>query len=412
MIEITSSPVGRVTLIEVKGRVDSISAPELDAALRQEIDNGHKAIVLDLAGVDYMSAAGLRVLRYVHTTLGKVRISRPSVRIREVLQITGLDTSYQLHENRVDAIHALTPVTNAHTHLELGWLANYRPGVGGAPFFEWIVGLVQRRRAVGDKLTATCTKAIEAGIQSLLDSGTTVVGDISGTGLSVSPLLESGLKGVVYLEVIGSNLDFGTKTLNWARTIVDKWRAKERNGMRLGVSIHSPYSVHPDLWKQGLDYIRKEALPLCIHVAESQAERDYLLNGTLTDMDIYYRGLGLEGVPSPKKTPVHYLEDLGALELKPLLVHAVEVDVSDIQRIKKSGSAVVHCPRSNLRLRCNRMPLEKFLDASVPVYFGTDSLSSSPSLNVLDELEVAAALHYGKVRPELLENLVHQTLPV
>jgi anti-anti-sigma factor len=412
MIEIVSASVGRVTLIEVKGRVDSINAPELDAALQQEISNGHKQVILDLAGVEYMSAAGLRVLRHIYTTLGNVRISRPSERIREVLQITGLDTTYQIHENQVDAIHALTPVTNAHTHLELGWLANYCPSVGGAPFMEWIVGLIDRRRALGDKLTLTSTKAIEAGIQSLLDAGTTVVGDISGTGLSIAPLLESGLKGVVYLEVIGSNLDFANKTLVWARTIIDKWRSKERNGMKLGITIHTPYSVHPEVWTKALDYVCKEALPLCIHVAESKAERDYLLTGESPEMDIYYRYPGLERVPSPKKTPVQYLDDLGALELKPLLIHAIEVDDEDIQRIKRSGSAVVHCPRSNLRLRCNRMPLEKFIEAGVPVYFGTDSLSSTPSLNVLDELEVAAALHHGKVKPQTLEGLVHQTLPI
>jgi cytosine/adenosine deaminase-related metal-dependent hydrolase len=57
------------------------------------------------------------------------------------------------------------------------------------------------------------------------------------------------------------------------------------------------------------------------------------------------------------------------------------------------------------------MPLEKYLAQGVPVYLGTDSLSSSPSLDVLDELEVAAALHYGKVQPEIIERLIHQPLP-
>jgi len=72
---------------------------------------------------------------------------------------------------------------------------------------------------------------------------------------------------------------------------------------------------------------------------------------------------------------------------------------------------VVHCPRSNLRLRCGRMPLEQYLAQGVPVYLGTDSLSSSPSLDVFDELEVAAALHHDSVEPEAIERLIHQPMP-
>jgi 5-methylthioadenosine/S-adenosylhomocysteine deaminase len=90
----------------------------------------------------------------------------------------------------------------------------------------------------------------------------------------------------------------------------------------------------------------------------------------------------------------------------------VQVDTDDVKRIKASGSRVVHCPRSNLRLRCGRMPLEKFLAADVPVYLGTDSLGSSPSLNILDEMEVAVALHHGQVEAHEVERLVYTPFDV
>jgi 5-methylthioadenosine/S-adenosylhomocysteine deaminase len=115
--------------------------------------------------------------------------------------------------------------------------------------------------------------------------------------------------------------------------------------------------------------------------------------------------------PSPHMSPIQYLEESGALELKPLLVHVVHVDDGDIQRIKRSDSAVVHCPRSNLRLRCGRMPLEKFVASHVPVYMGTDSLGSSPSLDVRDEIEVAVALHWGRVPPAEIVALARKPMP-
>jgi len=302
-------------------------------------------------------------------------------------------------------------ITNAHTHLELGWLADYCPTVTGSDFVPWIVGLIERRIKLGDTWEPSVEAAVEAGIQALIDSGVTEVGDISLTGKSIGPLLESSLKGIVYVEVLGMKAEESDNILNRAIAIIDQWRPRERSDMRVGLTIHSPYSVHPTLWQKSLDYARREELPLCIHMAEGPDEFTFMTKGTGPLVEGYHRRFGGTEFPCPGVTPTRYLEDVGALALKPLLVHAVQVDDGDIERIKDSGSSVVHCPRSNLRLRCGRMPLELFMAYDVPVYLGTDSLSSSPSLNICDELEVAIALHYGKVKPEAIENLLHRPMP-
>ena len=49
------------TIIEVSGRLDTITAPELEKAIAEDID-GTKNLVLDIKGVEYISSAGLRVL--------------------------------------------------------------------------------------------------------------------------------------------------------------------------------------------------------------------------------------------------------------------------------------------------------------------------------------------------------------
>jgi cytosine/adenosine deaminase-related metal-dependent hydrolase len=179
--------------------------------------------------------------------------------------------------------------------------------------------------------------------------------------------------------------------------------------MRVGLTIHTPYTTHPLMWQKALDYARAEKLPLCIHIAESPAEYEFMTQYTGAIAEHHKK---LEGdFASPMTTPIRYLEDIGALDLKLLLIHAVQVDDDDIRRIKASGSSVVHCPRSNLLLQCGRMPLEKYLEQGVPVYMGTDSLGSSPSLNVLDEVETAVALHWGKVQPQAIEDLLYQEMP-
>jgi anti-anti-sigma factor len=115
MMEVKVSPVGRG--LRGSDGAWTVSAPQLNTVLERELKNDRSRIILDLAGVNYMSAAGLRVIRALHDQSGSVHIARPSVRVREIMQMTGLDTVYRMYETRVNAIHALTPVTNAHTHL-------------------------------------------------------------------------------------------------------------------------------------------------------------------------------------------------------------------------------------------------------------------------------------------------------
>lgn len=295
-------------------------------------------------------------------------------------------------------------LTNAHTHLELTWAASCLPPITGDSFTNWIIGTFGgASRALGDQREATYRKAVEDGIQILLDAGTTQVGDISVSGLSIEPLLESGLSGVVYVEVIGVTPTMGEEYMARARALIEKYRPRERNGMRIGLTLHTPYSVTPPTWQKGLEYARKEALPLCIHAAESTEELEWFMGGTGVFVETYKRNNAT--FTSRAMSPIQYMDETGALDLKPLLVHVVQVDDDDIRRIARSGSPVVHCPRSNIRLKCGRMPLEKFLAAGVDVYIGTDSLASSPSLDVRDEIEFAVALHWDKVSPAEIEIL-------
>lgn len=108
MIDINVSEVEHVTLVQVQGRVDSMNANQLGEALSGEIDGGHTRLVLDLSGVDYMSSAGLRelvnALKKVKRVTGDMRIAQPSERVREVLEMAGLDTIFQIYPTQGEAV--------------------------------------------------------------------------------------------------------------------------------------------------------------------------------------------------------------------------------------------------------------------------------------------------------------------
>ena len=76
--------------IAVSGRVDTVTAPELEAALKF---GNATCVVLDLANVPYMSSAGLRLLLSAHKTMmgngGELQVANAQESVREVLDITG-----------------------------------------------------------------------------------------------------------------------------------------------------------------------------------------------------------------------------------------------------------------------------------------------------------------------------------
>lgn len=111
MIDVNISGQGDVTLVEVRGRIDSMNANQLGEALSDQIDAGSIYIVLDLSGVDYMSSAGLReivsTLKKIKRAGGDMQLAQPSERVREVLEMAGLDTIFQIHSSQADAANSL-----------------------------------------------------------------------------------------------------------------------------------------------------------------------------------------------------------------------------------------------------------------------------------------------------------------
>lgn len=108
MVDIKVSELKRVTLVEVRGRIDSTNADELGKVLNDSIEAGRNQLVLDLSGVEYMSSAGLREmvasLKRVRKGTGDLRLANPSDRVTEVLELAGLDTIFDVYDTQVEAV--------------------------------------------------------------------------------------------------------------------------------------------------------------------------------------------------------------------------------------------------------------------------------------------------------------------
>jgi 5-methylthioadenosine/S-adenosylhomocysteine deaminase len=301
-------------------------------------------------------------------------------------RIAGIGPAAELGDGeRFEGAVILPGFVNAHSHLEYAVYAGFGDGL---PFDRWILVHVERKGRIGwDEFVAIA----RAGAAECLSSGITTVGDASFSGAAAVACAELGLRAIVYLEVFG-------RTAEQVETRFAPNRARIAEHLservRLGVSPHAPYTCSPELYTACLEL----RLPVATHLAESEAEEQWLRHGTgawepLADML----------PPPPGETAVRHLATHGVLGPQVLAAHCVTVDDEEIRLLAEHDVAVAHCPRSNAILGCGIAPLRAMLDAGLRVGLGTDSPASTPSFDVFEELRTAVyTARAREARPDAL----------
>jgi 5-methylthioadenosine/S-adenosylhomocysteine deaminase len=259
---------------------------------------------------------------------------------------------------------------NCHSHLEYAVYAGFGDGL---PFVPWI-GLHIRRK---DVLDLEDMRAIaRVGAWECLRSGVTTIGDCSFAGATAEAAAEIGLAAIVFLEVFGRD-ESALSRFAQNRARIEP-ALSER--VRLGVSPHAPYTCSVEVFTACAEL----GLPMQTHIAESPAERPWLVEGTGD-----WTPLADFLVPPPGTTGTRLLADAGLLGPRLSAAHCVHVDGEEIALLAEHGVGVAHCPRSNGILGCGTAPLAELLDAGVDVGIATDSPASTPSFDLFEEMRTA-----------------------
>jgi anti-anti-sigma factor len=107
-MDVREETAGDVTVMNVAGRIDSTTAPELGRALAEALSAARNRLVLDLRATDYLSSAGLRVLllasKQINEARGKFVLCALNDRVKEVLQVSGFDSILTLCAGRDEAL--------------------------------------------------------------------------------------------------------------------------------------------------------------------------------------------------------------------------------------------------------------------------------------------------------------------
>jgi cytosine/adenosine deaminase-related metal-dependent hydrolase len=293
--------------------------------------------------------------------------------------------------------------------------------------------LVQQRR---EGTRTGHLHAIQRGIDASLSAGTTLLGDISSGGQSWMPLLRSPLRATVFAELIGLRPARAVETATAARQFLewcggaagtpdmttDSEPAQESLAFEDGpellafpalaatgdterliasVSPHAPYSTHPLLYELASRW--QGFAPLATHLAETPEELRLLehQNGPLRKF-LQEIGAWDESWKPLGSSPMDYITGPAARRRQWLIAHGNCLSEAEIHRLAPAGSAiaaccgrcdaepgrvaVAYCPRTHFFFGRPQHPYAQMLKAGVPVCLGTDSLASTSSLSVLDEM--------------------------
>jgi cytosine/adenosine deaminase-related metal-dependent hydrolase len=264
----------------------------------------------------------------------------------------------------------LPGLVNAHTHLDLTGMYGLAPP--GPDFVGWLREVISHRR---QQTPEQIGEDIREGITKSLHAGTTLIGDISGDGLSWPLLAKTPLRSVVFREMLGLTKERAERSWQAAQQWLGESLATPT--CRPGLSPHAPYSARVSLIKAAAGV----GLPFAVHLAETQAERELLVDHAGPFVS-FLQELGVWDPLGLAKSPEHVIR-LAVGNGPTLFVHANYLAAT--AAIPPNGS-VVFCPRTHHAFGHPLHPVADLLARGVRVALGTDGLSSNPDLSILNEM--------------------------
>lgn len=156
--------------------------------------------------------------------------------------------------------------------------------------------------------------------------------------------------------------------------LVDIWHGAADGRLAAAVSCSAPHRVTKDYFEQLSVLSRERDLPFFVHILETKTQRVF-------------------GEEKLGKSLVRHVHDLGLLDERMLVIHAIWVDDADIALLGGSGCTVAHNPVCNMRLGSGIMPFRRLRRAGVPVALGTDEATVDDTHNLWLAAKAAGLIH-------------------
>ena len=301
-------------------------------------------------------------------------------------------------------VAVLPGMVNAHAHLELSWMRGRIAETDDFP--AWIRSVIGWMRQSSGR-TAEVAAAVGAAVEEARLCGTALIGDISNTLMTSEALRDGDMAALVFHELVGFPSSQAQGIIEGAIGRLE--RAPGSEMLRHTLGPHAPYSVSPALFGAIRSVLKGDPFARSsVHLGESQAEIQFLQEGTGPWRDLLEElGTWDPAWVAPKCGPVEYLERMGFLDDRLLVVHGVQFTEAELARVAAKGVTLVTCPRGNLRTGAGVPPISDFYESGARIAVGTDSLAGVPDLNVFSELA-----ELRRLAPEVPARLLLETATI
>ncbi|MCB1842480.1 MAG: TRZ/ATZ family hydrolase, partial [Halioglobus sp.] len=268
--------------------------------------------------------------------------------------------------------HVLLPgLINCHGHAAMSLLRGY---ADDQPLMPWLQEHIWPAESahVSEAFVADGT---ELAIAEMLRSGTTTFSDMYFfPNACAATAQRAGIRCQITFPVF----DFPTAWGRDADDYISKGLAlrdscKHSSLVKVGFGPHAPYTVCEENLAKVATYAAELDAVVHIHLHETGAEV-------------------LQAVEATGERPLDTLHRLGLLGPRTQCVHMTDLGTQDMTLLAETGSHVVHCPLSNMKLASGTCPVSELQRRGVNVALGTDSAASNNSLNLFVEMQMAALL--------------------
>lgn len=300
-----------------------------------------------------------------------------------------------------DRLIAIPGMINAHCHSPANLVRGMMPG---RPLEIW---RTYYRASLRDMREEDFYASALLGGMEMLKNGATTVLDhffgnqacrFMGAGAAIQAMRDLGLRHVVALTLSDKNyaetipLD---NSVPQASDEIQRMSASEAKSTEAWMddceefieAFHAPEKLTiacpgPSAVQRCTDRLligsaelaRERKLPIHVHLAETKPQ-------AVMGRRIYGTSL------------LRHLDEIGVLDERMSLAHAIWVEPEDIELFASRGATPVHNPASNLRIGSGFAPVKEYIRAGVNVALGTDGAASNDGQNMFDAIRLSTLIH-------------------
>lgn len=276
------------------------------------------------------------------------------------------------------------------THIHLCQTI-FRGAADDLALIDWLKQRVWPMEAAHTAVSITASARL--GIAELIKGGTTcalTMETVNHTTAVFEVVEESGFRATVGKcmmdkgdEVPSALQEQTANSIDESLALLEQWHGRADGRIRYCFAPRFAISCTRELLERVAELARARGVMVHTHASENRIE-----------CELVEQESGLRNIT--------YLNSLGLTGRHVALAHCVHLSSSEIEILKTSGTNVVHCPSSNLKLGSGIAPIAKLLEEDISVSLGADGAACNNRLDMFTEMRTAALLQKALHGPEVL----------